>query len=339
MNQYAHRYANAMNRLVKVASVTMVSLCSTLATIPAHAQTAPYPSKPITLIVGFPPGGSNDIVARIIAQPLGELLGTNIVIENKSGASGTIAGLATVRAAPDGHTLLAASLSPVIVAPQTYKKPPFNTPTDLIAINMVGLTPETIGVGPSLPDVKTLSDLIALSKTRQITMSSSGPGSFPHLAIELLTTVSKGNFMHVPYKGATPAISDTIAGHVDSIMMDAPPIIGMVKDGRLRALAVTSAKRLEALPDVPTAQETLPGFDVVNWIGVFAPAKTPEPIIARINDALVKVIARPDVRAQLEKVAVPPAIMASTQTFQQFVDAEYKRWGDVLKRAQVELTE
>ena len=339
MNNYARLSARTIHRPACVTLAATLSLCAVLFQPAAQAQTPAYPTKPITLIVGFPPGGSNDIVARIIAQPLGEALGTTVIVENKSGASGTIAGLATVRAAPDGHTLLAASLSPVIVAPQTYKKPPFNTPTDLIAINMVGLTPETIAVGPSLPGVLTRADLIALSTTRQITMSSSGSGSFPHLAIELLTTVSKGNFLHIPYKGATPAISDTVAGHVDSIMMDAPPIIGMVMDGRLRALAVTSAKRLDALPDVPTAQETLPGFDVVNWIGVFAPAKTPAPIVARINAALVKVIARPDVRAQLDKVAVPPAIMESPVAFQQFVDAEYKRWGDVLKQARVELTE
>ncbi len=295
--------------------------------------------KPITLVVGFPAGGSNDIVARLIAPHLGEALKTSVIIEIKAGASGTIAAGSVVRAAPDGHTLLVSSLSPTVVTPQTMRKPPYDPRVDLIPINMLGFTPETIAVGPTLPNVKTLAELIALAQTREITMSSAGVGGFPHLAIELFTIATKGKFVHVPYKGATPAIADTAAGHVDATMMDTPPLLGLIKEGRLTALAVSSEKRLSVLPEVPTAQETVPGFTAISWIGLFAPAKTPEAVTRRINEALTLTLKKPDVIAQLEKVALPSGLMASSEEFQKFVSAEYIRWGEVLKQAKIELTD
>ena len=298
-----------------------------------------FSAKPITLVVGFPAGGSNDIVARLIAPHLGETLKTSVIIEIKAGASGTIAAGSVVRAAPDGHTLLVSSLSPTVVTPQTMRKPPYDPRVDLIPINMLGFTPETIAVGPTLPNVKTLAELIALAQTREITMSSAGVGGFPHLAIELLTLATKAKFVHVPYKGATPAIADTAAGHVDATMMDTPPLLGLIREGRLTALAVSSEKRLSVLPEVPTAQETVPGFTAISWIGLFAPAKTPEALTRRINEALTLTLKRPDVIAQLEKVALPSGLMASPEEFQKFVSAEYIRWGAVLKQAKIELTD
>ena len=298
-----------------------------------------FSAKPITLVVGFPAGGSNDLIARVIAPHLGEALKTSVIIEIKAGASGTIAATAVVRATPDGHTLLVSSLSPTAITPQTMRKPPYDPRTDLIPINMLGFTPETIAVGPTLPNVKTLSQLIALAQTREITMSSAGVGGFPHLAIELFTLATKGKFVHVPYKGATPAVADTAAGHVDATMMDTPPLLGLIKEGRLTALAVASEKRLGVLPEVPTAQDTVPGFTASSWIGLFAPAKTPDAVIARINDALTQTLKKPDVLAQLEKVALPSGLMASSAEFQTFVAAEYIRWGEVLKHAKIELTD
>ena len=311
---------------------------SVLSVSPA-AVAQDFSAKPITLVVGFPAGGSNDLIARVIAPHLGEALKTSVIIEIKAGASGTIAATAVVRAVPDGHTLLVSSLSPTAITPQTMRKPPYDPRTDLIPINMLGFTPETIAVGPTLPNVKTLAQLIALAQTREITMSSAGVGGFPHLAIELFTLATKGKFVHVPYKGATPAVADTAAGHVDATMMDTPPLLGLIKDGRLTALAVASEKRLGVLPDVPTAQETVPGFTAISWIGLFAPAKTPDAVIARINDALTQTLKKPEVLAQLEKVALPSGLMASSAEFQKFVAAEYIRWGEVLKHAKIELTD
>jgi tripartite-type tricarboxylate transporter receptor subunit TctC len=315
-----------------------LSAATTLWVAPS-ATAQDFSAKPITLVVGFPAGGSNDIVARLIAPHLSEALKTSVIIEIKAGASGTIAAGSVVRSAPDGHTLLVSSLSPTVVTPQTMRKPPYDPRVDLLPINMLGFTPETIAVGPTLPNVKTLAELIALAQTREITMSSAGVGGFPHLAIELFTIATKGKFVHVPYKGATPAVADTAAGHVDATMMDTPPLLGLIKEGRLTALAVTSEKRLSILPSVPTAQETVPGFIAISWIGLFAPAKTPAAVINRINEALTLTLRKPEVLAQLEKVALPSGLMASTDEFQKFVSAEYIRWGEVLKQAKIELTD
>ena len=322
---------------LKFCALALISASTLGISFSAIAQD--FSAKPITLVVGFPAGGSNDLVARLIAPHLSEALKTSVIIDIKAGASGTIAAGSVVRAAPDGHTLLVSSLSPTVLTPQTMRKPSYDPRVDLIPINMLGYTPETIAVGPTLPNVKTLADLIALAQTREITMSSAGVGGFPHLAIELFKIATKGRFVHVPYKGATPAVADTAAGHVDATMMDTPPLLGLIKEGRLTALAVSSEKRLSVLPNVPTAQETVSGFIAVSWIGLFAPAKTPAAVLNRINEALTLTLRKPEVLVQLEKVALPSGLMNSTEEFQQFVSAEYIRWGDVLKQAKIELTD
>ena len=201
----------------KLCALALIS-ASTLSVLPS-ATAQDFSAKPITLVVGFPAGGSNDLVARLIAPHLSEALKTSVIIDIKAGASGTIAAGSVVRSTPDGHTLLVSSLSPTVLTPQIMRKPPYDPRVDLIPINMLGFTPETIAVGPTLPNVKTLEELIALAQTREITMSSAGVGGFPHLAIELLKIATKGKFVHVPYKGATPAIADTAAGHVDATMI------------------------------------------------------------------------------------------------------------------------
>lgn len=313
-------------------SILLAGFAALLA--PGFAAAQDYPNRPIRLVVGYPPGGSNDIVARLIAPRLGEALGTTVVVENRAGVSGVIGADFVAKAAPDGYTLLAASASPVVITPHTIPKIPFNTLTDFIPINTVGLTPEAIAVAPSL-GVNNLKELLALSRTRQVSLSSSGTGGLPHLTIELLIQASKGNIVHIPYKGAGPAVTDTLAGHVNGIVMDVPPLYPLIQDGRLKALAVTSEKRVEFLPNIPTAQEELPGFNVSNWVGVFAPGKTPKAIVDKINAALVKVVAREDVRAQLLKVAVVPSTMASPDAFQKFVGEEFQRWGKLVKEKNI----
>jgi tripartite-type tricarboxylate transporter receptor subunit TctC len=308
------------------------------ALMPSPALAADYPSRPIRLIVGYTPGGSNDIVARIIAAPLGEALGTPVIVENRPGASGALGADHVAKSAPDGYTLLAASASPVVITPHTLSKVPFDTLTDFAPINTVGLTPEAIAIGPRLK-VKTLRELLDLAKTQDVSLSSSGNGGLPHLTIELLTQASRGRIVHVPYKGAAPAVTDTLAGHVDGIVMDLPPLFNLIKEGKLSALAVTSEQRFEMLPAVPTAREELPGFNVTNWMGVFAPARTPQPVVEQINAALVKVVAREDVKAQLMKAAMVPSVMASSDAFRKFVGEEFKRWGQLVKEKNITSTD
>jgi tripartite-type tricarboxylate transporter receptor subunit TctC len=294
------------------------------------AQAQDFPAKPIHLVVGYTPGGSNDLIARIIAPPLGEALHTSVIVENRPGASGAVGAEYVVRANPDGYTLFAASASPVVITPHTLPNVAFDTRTDFAPINTIGLTPEAIAIGPKL-DVHSLEELLAVARTRPVTLASSGMGGLPHLTIELLTQASHAKIVHVPYKGAAPAASDTLAGHVDGIVMDLPPLYPLIQQGKLKALAMTSDKRFELLPAVPTAHEELPGFTVTNWMGVFAPARTPRPVVDRIDAALKQVVARPDVRQQLLKIAVTPSVMASPDAFRQFVAEEFDRWGRLVK--------
>lgn len=297
-----------------------------------YALAQGFPSQPITMVVGYPPGGSNDIVARLISKPLGDALGTTIVVENKAGANGTIGAQFVAKAKPDGYTILLSSVSPVVLSPQTMAKPPFDSVKDFTPINTVGLTPEAIATGPALK-VKSLKELLEHAKKNSVTLSSSGSGGLPHLTIELLKTASGGNITHVPYKGGGPAVTDTLAGHVDGIVMDLPPLYSLIKEGRLNALAVTSADRVSFLSEVPTAREELPNFNVVNWVGIFAPAGTPPEVVARYDAAIKEVVKLPEIRAQLEKVAVVSSVMDDPAAFQKFFKEEFERWGKVIKDA------
>ncbi|CAM4376476.1 Bug family tripartite tricarboxylate transporter substrate binding protein [Bordetella muralis] len=295
-----------------------------------------YPTKPIRLIVGYPPGGSNDIAARIIAPELSQLLGVSVVVENKAGANGVIGADHVAKAEPDGYTLLLSSMSPVILAPQTMKQPPFNTLKDLAAVNMMALTPEAIALGPKRQGINTLPELLDLAQKERITLSSSGSGGLPHLTIELLKKV-RPNIEHVPYKGAGPALTDTLAGHVDGIVMDLPPLYSQIKEGKLKALAVTSEQRVSFLSQVPTAQESLPGFNVENWVGIFAPAKTPANVLTTLDQAVRKAVTQPKVKAALEAVALSPVTQDSPAAFQKQVADDYVRWGKILRDAGVEM--
>lgn len=298
--------------------------------LPAAAMAQDFSSKPIHLVVGFPPGGSLDLTARIIAQPLSEILKTPVVVDNRPGANGIIGFDFVTRAAPDGRTLLVGSISPMVLAPQATPDSRFNTLTDLVAINTVNQSPQVIAVNPAL-GIKTLKDLIDRAQTQEFKFSSTGIGSMPHLTIAMLAEAAHAKLLHIPYKGAGPAVNDTVAGHVDGVIMDAAAVYPFVKAGQLIALATTSAKPVDFLPGVPTAAEALPGFVVANWVGVFAPAKTPGPVIDRINAALGEVLAREDVRKLMVNMALAPSIFPSTAEFQTYLAAEYARWGKVLK--------
>lgn len=289
----------------------------------------------LRLIVAYPPGGSNDIAARIIAPRLGAELGANVVIENRAGANGSVGADFVAKAPADGNTLLLISASPLVIVPHVMAKTPYDTLRDFTPINQIGQTPEAIGVNPML-GIATLGQLLERAKSQDVRISSSGNGGMPHLTIELLKAASKGRIIHVPYKGGGPAVSDAVAGHVEAVVMDLSALHQQFKGGKLKPLAVTSAKRDESLPEVPTARELgLPSVDAANWIGLFAPARTPASSVARLNQALLKTLSQPEVASQLRAAALTPISQATPAAFASFVAQEHARWGRVVREAGV----
>lgn len=294
-----------------------------------------FPSQPITIVVGFPPGGSNDIVARVIAPKLSSILGVPVIVENRAGANATVGTDYVVRSKPDGYTLTLGSASPLAISPHTYKNLPYTPLKDLVTVNTVASTPEGIAVHPSVP-AKNMAELVALSKKQDITMASAGGGGLPHLAIELLKNESGGRFVHVPYKGATPAVVDTAGGHVNGVIMDLPVLIPMIKDGRLRGLAVADVQRAELTPDLPTTKEVgLPGVLAFNWFALMAPVKTPAPIVERLHAAVVEAANSPDVKKKLIDVGIAPLTQPTVKAANDFMQSETEKWGKVAKGAGV----
>lgn len=313
--------------LVGLASVLM------LISLPSNTQAQEYPSRPINLVVGFPPGGSNDIVARILAPKFSEFIGAPVVVVNKPGSNALIGTDFVAKSAPDGYTITLGSASPLVISPHTYAKMPFDVFKDLAGITTVASTPELLVINPNLP-AKNLAELIALSKKQQITLASSGNGGLPHLAIELLSISSKGDFLHVPYKGAAPGITDVVGGHANGIIMDLPALYQLVADGRLKPIATLDKSRAQILPDLPTSVEQgAPLVLAFNWFGVMAPSKTPKPIINKLFAALVKTAQSPDVKEALLKMGIEPFISASPEAFTAFLQNESTRWGKIAKES------
>ena len=294
-----------------------------------------FSSRPIRLMVGTPPGGSIDSAARVIAPALAEILQTAVIVENKPGAAGVLNSQFVAKSAPDGHTLLVGTPSPVVVAPQVLRNNMnFNPLTDLVPINMVSTSPIAIAVNPQV-GVKTLKELVARSKTRPVTMGLPLAGSVSHLVVELTAKATGCNFLNVPYKGASPMLNDLIGGHVETAVSDAGVFLPMHRDGRLRILFITSEKRIDGLPDIPTLSEDVPGLVMINWMGLFAPAGTPRPVVDKINAALAKIVARNDVRAQFQKVSVTTSTLPSPEAFQKLVASEYERYGQIVRERNI----
>lgn len=300
----------------------------------ALAQSS-FPSQAITLVVGFPPGGSNDIVARIIAPKAASILGVPVIVENRAGANATIGTEYVVRAKPDGYTITLGSASPMAISPHSYSNLSYNPLTDLKAVTTVAQTPELIALHPSVP-ANTLPELVELAKQRDVTFSSSGAGGLPHLAIELLKAESGGNIMHVPYKGAAPAITDAAGGHVDGIIVDLPALKSMIEAKRLKPIAVTHDARSNVMPDVPTSVEAgLPRVQAFNWFAIMAPAQTPDAVVKTLHAAFVKAAHDPEVGKQLGEAGISPFSQESPAEAQKFLEAETARWGEVARAAGV----
>jgi tripartite-type tricarboxylate transporter receptor subunit TctC len=311
-----------------------ITICAAALLLPASfALAQSYPAKPVRLIVGFPPGGSNDIVARIVAPRLGELLGQQVVVENRAGANATIAAEFVAKSTPDGYTLMLGSASAVAIGPHTYAKLGYDTLRDFAPVTTVAMTPEAVAVHPALP-VRDLKSLIALAKARpgQLDFASAGNGGLPHLAIELFKVQANVNVQHVPFKGAGPAVTDLLGGHVQGIIMDFPAIQAQMKSGKLRGIALAAEKRIAQMPDLPTTIEAgLPGLQAVNWFVVLAPAKTAQPVVSRLYEVLMKTVGGADIKDRFAGVGVEVFTQKSPAATTDFLKDELARWGKVAK--------
>ena len=291
-----------------------------------------FPAKPLRLIIGFPAGGPIDIVARVMSPKLGEILGQQVVVDNRAGANGLIGADAVAKSAPDGYTMILISTGTVAISPHIYPKMPYDALRDLACVTLVTQTGELLVVHPSLP-AKTLKELIALAKSRpgQITIASTGSGGLPHLAQELFKIEAKVNMLHVPFNGAAPAVSNAVGGQVLGVIADLPVLQPHIQSGRLRALALAAPKRSPLFPDVPTMiEQGLPKVEAVNWYGIQVAAKTPPEIIAKLNDAFAKTLNDPDMRQKLIGRGADP-IPGTAAEFAAFVKAEYDKWGPIAK--------
>lgn len=301
---------------------------------PAHAQNS-YPQKPIRIIVPVAPGGGTDFVARLIGQKLGEALSTPVIIENKPGGAGNVGVDAAAKAEPDGYTLVM-PITSFSVNPALYTKLPFDTQKDFAPIALVASAPLLLVVNPALP-IKTLSDLIALAKTKpgSLNYGTSGVGTTSHLAAELFKYTAKLDIINVPYKGGGPIVTDLIAGSIQIYFSTVPAALPQTQAGKLRAIAITSAKRLPSLANIPTVAEAgLPGYDVVGWFGLFAPAKTPPAIVERLNAEVVKILQMPDVREKIEAHGLIPG-GGTSKELSVFLDSEIKKWTQLIKAANI----
>jgi tripartite-type tricarboxylate transporter receptor subunit TctC len=290
------------------------------------------------MIIGFPPGGGTDIVGRIVGQRLSEVLGQQILPDNRGGASGQIAAELTAKAPPDGYTVMMAHIAAISILPSLYPKMPYDAARDFAPITLVAIGPNLLVVHPSVP-VKNVKELVAFAKARpgQLHYASPGAGTVQHLAAELFKLQAKVDMLHVPYKGSGQSIVDLIAGHVHLNFDSVPPVLPHVRSGRLRALAVTSEKRFSILPDIPTVTEGgVPGFDMSTWWGLVAPAAVSKDIIARLQAETVKVLREPGVK---EKIAFAGAdtVGNTAAEFAAYIRSERAKYARIVKDANIKL--
>jgi tripartite-type tricarboxylate transporter receptor subunit TctC len=310
----------------------LITLAAVMGSAPllVHAQT--YPSKVVRVVIPWPAGGSNDVVGRVVMQKLSESLGQQFLVDNRGGASGSIGADLVAKAAPDGYTIMVHSTTHVGNAHIYGRKLTYDTVKDFTGVGMLSAQPGVLTVHPSLP-VKTAKEFIALAKSRpgQINYSSSGNGSAPHLQMALLISMTGINIVHVPYKGGAPQVTALLAGETQASFATVGTVINQIRAGKLRPLGLGSTKPSKALPNVPTlADSGVPGYDMSPWIGVFAPAGTPKPVIDKLNAEINKALAMPDVIKNLENQALDPS-PSTVDQFNTVLKVDYEKYGNLIK--------
>jgi tripartite-type tricarboxylate transporter receptor subunit TctC len=314
----------------------MLLLCTAVAASTAAAQT--FPAKPVRLVVGFSPGGPADFVARAIAQKFSELAGQQMIVDNRPGANGIVAAELVAKAPPDGYTLFHSSSGLLAFSKHLYPQQQFDPFKEFVPLTLAITVPEVLAAHPALP-VKTVKELVALARTRpnQINYATSGAGGMPHLAMESFNMAAGIKTVHVPYKGAAPAVTELIGGQVHLTFLDVPILLPHIKAGKLRALATASDKRAPLLPEVPTMREAgYPSVNADNWQGMTLTASTSKDLVARVNALVVKAIQSPDTRERLAAQGLT-AVGSSPEEFGNFWRAESQKWGKVIKAAGIKV--
>jgi putative tricarboxylic transport membrane protein len=311
-----------------------LGLC--VAALAATVSAQEFPSRPVKIVVPYPPSGNVDITARAIAPALGEALRQPIVIENRGGAGGTIGTTAVVKSPPDGYTLVLGSSATITAGPAVYKEPPYDPFKDLVAVGAIQLAPIVLTVAPKTP-VRNFAEFVARARARpgQVTIASAGNGSSNHLAIELLMRQANLQLLHVPYKGSGPALTDLIGSQVESMMDQLTASIGHIREGRIRAIAIASRHRSALLPDVPTLDEVgVKGYEASTFTGLFAPAATPSAVVETLAAALRKAMSNEGVRQRFATMGVEVMDMSRGE-FADYVRADYEKWRKLAREAHI----
>jgi tripartite-type tricarboxylate transporter receptor subunit TctC len=307
-----------------------------LASRPAPAQAA-YPSRNIKMIVPYPPGGTTDLLGRLIADQIKTGLNAVVIVENKPGAGTTLGAGEVARSEPDGYTLMMATSTTLAINKTLYKKLPYDPVKDFAAVALVAGVPFALIINPALP-ARNLAEFIAYAKANPgLAYGSAGNGSPQHLGAEMLKSAANINIRHVPYRGSVPAMLDVIAGHIPFMVVDLQPALQQIKEGKVRVLGVTTPKRVAAAPDIPTiAEGGLPGYELVAWQGVVAPAGTPRPVVDALAAQIAKLLSDPATRERFTAIAIEPLPGSTPDSFAAYIRTEVDRWADIVKKSGAE---
>ena len=313
-------------------TMSKAGLSVVVALVAFAAQAAEWPDKPIRVILSVPAGATPDVTARLVFPGLSQQLGVSLVADNRAGGGGVIGAEIAAKSAPDGYTLFISSPGALTILPHMRKNIPYDTIRDFAPVSLISIGPFVLMTHPSVP-AKTIKELIALAKAQpgKLNYASAGNGVANHLAGELFKQMAGVDIVHVPYKGAPQAVTDVLAGHMNMMFNSVAPIVGYIKTGKIRVLGIASLQRSPQLPDVPTIHESgVPGFEAVNWFGLFAPAKTPRPIINRVNGALVKTVKTPELQAQFIALGADP-VGSTVEEFTAFVKRDMEKYEKVVR--------
>ncbi|AVG39257.1 ABC transporter substrate-binding protein [Achromobacter insolitus] len=304
--------------------------------LPAWAQSGDWPTRPVRIIVPYPPGGSSDIIARILAPRLSDALKQTVVVENKPGANGNLGAGLVVQAAQEGHTVLLCDVGALAISPSVYTKLSFDPSKDLRAVGMLAYSPHVLAVHPDVP-AKTVPELVALSKQRRLNFAVTAIGSAPHLAAVAVQQATGARWEYVPYKGGSQAVTDTIGGQTQVIMNGLLATLPHIKAGKLRPIAISKRERMQLVPDIPTISEQgVAGFESGTWQGVMAPATTTDPVALRLSELMAQIVSQPDVKAQLNEQGAE-IVTRNPVELAQFFNSERARWASVVKSADIRL--